>query len=129
MTPDLTYLALTAALSSVLWIPYILGTIQTYGLNPDDYRVPPQRNLSPFLTRANRAHLNLTESLPVFASLVLVAHVSGEASAVTATAAAVFFWARIAHAVVHLGGWPYVRTLAFATASLAQLAILWEIFT
>jgi len=129
MTPDLTYLALTAALSSVLWIPYIVGTIQAYGSNPDDYRVPPQRDLSPFLARANRAHLNLTESLPVFAALVLVAHVSGEASALTATAAAVFFWARVAHAVVHLGGWPYVRTLAFATGWMALMTILWEIFT
>ncbi len=129
MTPDLTYLALTAALSSVLWIPYIVGTIQTYGSNPDDYRVPPERNLPPFLARANRAHLNLTEGLPVFAALVLVAHVSGEASALTAAAAAVFFWARVAHAIVHLGGWPYVRTLAFATGWMALMTILWEIFT
>ena len=127
MTPDLTYLALTAALCSVLWIPYIVGLIKTFGAEASDYRELPQREQPAWLRRAYRAHLNMVENLPVFAALVLVAHVAGEASTLTATAAMVFFWARVAHAVVFFGGWPYVRTLAFAVAWLANIVILWEI--
>ena len=127
MTPDLFYLTLSAGLCAVLWIPYIAGLIKSRGANAEDYRVPPNLDLPPWLKRANRAHLNMVENLPVFASLVLVAHLSETASSLTAIAAAVFFWGRVAQAVVQFAGWPYVRTLAFVVSWLAMLTILWEI--
>jgi uncharacterized MAPEG superfamily protein len=71
----------------------------------------------------------MVENLAPFAALVLVAHVAGKADSGTATAAMVFFWSRVAHAIVHLGGWPYVRTLAFVVGWVAQLAILWKLLS
>ena len=127
MTPDLNYLALSSALCLVLWIPYIVVRIRTHGANPDDYRQLPQQDSTDFLKRANRAHVNLVENLPVFAALVLIAHVSDEASSATAIAAAVFFWARVVHAIVFWFGWPYVRTLAFAVSWLANLYLAWAV--
>ena len=54
---------------------------------------------------------------------------SGAASGVTAIAAAVFFWARVVHAVGYIAGIPYVRTLFFSIGVFACLAIAWEILT
>ena len=130
MSPDLFYLTLTAGLCVVLWIPYILGLISSHGmLSADDYRHLPEPDLPDWVVRANRAHINLVENLPAFAALVLVAHVAGQANGTTALAAAVFFWARVAHAVVFFAGIPYARTLTFAVGFFAQLAILWQILT
>ena len=127
MTPDLNYLALSSVLCLLLWIPYIIARIRTHGANPDDYRELPEQDSTAFLKRANRAHVNLVENLPVFAVLVLILHVTDEASSATALAAAVFFWARVAHAIVFWGGWPYVRTLAFAVGWLATLYLAWVV--
>ena len=53
----------------------------------------------------------MVENLPAFAACVIVAHLTD----VNATAgAALFFWKqRLVHAVVHIMGLPYIRTLAF----------------
>jgi len=128
MSPDLFYLTLTAGLCVVLWIPYIVGLVSTQGfLKAEDYRALPKPELPDWVVRANRTHINLVESLPSFAALVLVAHVSGAAGGTTAVAAAVFFWARLIHALVFLLGVPYLRTLIFTIGVIAQLVIFWEI--
>lgn len=130
MSPDLFYLTLTAGLCVVLWIPYIVGFLSVQGfLKAEDYRTLPKPELPDWVVRANRTHLNLVESLPAFAALVLVAHVSGAASGTTAVATAVFFWARLAHALVFLLGIPYLRTVIFAVGVVAQLVIFWKIVT
>lgn len=60
--------------------------------------------------RAKRAHANMLESLPLFAALVLIAAVAQKANATTALGAALFFWARLAYAVVYVAGIPWLRT-------------------
>lgn len=128
MTADLFYLTLTAGLCVILWVPYIAGMIMSRGMpKAEDYRSLPKGDLPDWVERANRTHINLVESLPSFAALVLVAHVAGAANGTTATAAAVFFWARVAHAVVFFLGVPYLRTIVFTVGVLAQLAIFWQI--
>ena len=128
MSADLFYLTLSAGLCVVLWIPYIAGMIMATGMpKAEDYRSLPSPSLPDWVRRANRAHINMVESLPAFAALVLVAHVTGTANSTTAIAAAAFFWARVAHAVVFWLGVPYLRTLVFAVGVLAQLAIFIQI--
>ncbi len=130
MTADLTYLTWTAVLCLILWIPYIAGTVAKNGLlSPEEYKTPLERDHPDWLRRCNRAHVNLVENLPAFAALVLVAHVSGEASSTTATAAMIFFWARVLHAIGYIAGIPYVRTLFFSIGVFACLAIAWEILS
>ena len=77
--------------------------------------------------RANRAHLNMVENLPVFAALVLVAHVAGASNEATAFGATLFFWGRVAHAVIYIAGIPYLRTVAFAVTLFGMGQILKEI--
>ena len=128
MTPDLMYVAWTAVLLVVLWIPYILGSLITSGfLTPQEYSTPLEREHPPWLRRCNRAHVNLVENFAPFAALLLIAHVTDQANATTAMAAAVFFWARVAHAIGYIMGLPYVRTLLFSIGFVATLVIAWEV--
>jgi uncharacterized MAPEG superfamily protein len=62
-----------------------------------------------------------------FAALVIVAHLTAKANAMTAFWAAFFFWMRLVHAVVYLLGVPYVRTLVFTAAWVGVVGIGWEL--
>ena len=66
----------------------------------------------------------MLENFPHFAALVLVAHVSGLSNAQTAIGATVFFWARVAHAVVYTAGVWRLRALAYFAGVGGELLIL-----
>ena len=129
MTTDLKYLVFTAMLTAALWIPYIVCQVTTNGpLQPTNYTDPTlPRPVPRWGLRAHRAHLNAVEVFAPFAALVIAAHLTGKADAVTAFCAASFFWIRLAHAIVYLAGIPYVRTVLFTLAFVAEAGIFWEI--
>ncbi len=127
MTTELEYLALVTVFTAVLWVPYILNRLAVRGLldavgYPDNPR--PQ---SPWAQRLMKAHSNAVENLVVFAVLVLVANAAGISTPATATAAVVYFWARVLHAVSYAFAIPWVRTLAFAAGFFCQAVIAWQI--
>jgi len=129
MPNELYWLTLTTALTGLLWVPYILDRIAIRGLagamaNPKPDALPQ----STWADRMMLAHANAVENLAVFATLVLIAHALGIATATTAFACALYFWARLAHAVVFTLGIPVVRTLAFALGFLAQAMLVSAIF-
>lgn len=126
MTTELYYLLMSAILTAVLWMPYILGVIQAHGLMTRGYYdAPLTAPLPNWVQRANRAHQNAVENIGPFAAIVIVAHLAGVHTGLTATAAAVYFFARIVHAVVHITGFNlfFARTLVFAVAWAAMLTI------
>jgi uncharacterized MAPEG superfamily protein len=131
MTTELWYLFLSAVVLSCLWIPYIAGVVKHLGpLTPADYVNLRDAGDSPnWVRRANRAHVNMVEQFGAFAGLIIVAHLTGVSTAATAIAAAVFFWARIVHAVIMISGFAKfsARTLSFTVAWLAIMVIAWEI--
>jgi len=128
MTTDLIYLALTAVLTASLWIPYIVAQVMTNGfLSAENYIDPTPRPVPLWGQRAHRTYLNAVETFAPFAVVVIVAHLSGKASAMTAFWAAWFFWMRVAHAAVYLVGVPYIRTIVFTLAYIAVPGILWEV--
>ncbi|HWR87648.1 MAG TPA: MAPEG family protein [Acidiferrobacterales bacterium] len=122
MKIELFYLLCSALLTGSLWIPVVIGYVLTRGLpTADDYRRAPSSPLPDWVNRANRAHLNAVESFAPFAAVVLAATAAGTSNAVTESCAAVYFYARVAHAVVHIGGFGLLmaRTLAFTVAWIA----------
>lgn len=131
MTTELWYLFLTSILLAVLWIPHVVGLARHQGfLTPEGYRDRPDgSNLPAWVRRADRAHLNLVEQFGAFAGLVVVGHLSGVSTPLTVFAAAVFFWARLAHAVIHLSGFGRLmaRTVMFNFAFLALIVLAVEI--
>jgi uncharacterized MAPEG superfamily protein len=128
MTTDLTYLAYTAMLTAALWIPYVVAQSMTNGLlKPANYRDPAPRPLPLWGKRADRTYVNAVESFAPFAALVIVAHLTQKANAMTAFWAAFFFWMRLTHAVVYLLGIPYLRTVVFSAAFVGVAGIFWEV--
>ena len=131
MSTELVYLFLTTVLLAIMWIPHIVGQVKYKGpLSADDYRMLRNNaDLPDWVRRADRAHVNLVEQYGAFAGLVVIAHIVGVSDGWTAGAAAVFFWARILHAVVMIGGVAVVniRTLVFTVSFASLLVIAWQI--
>ncbi|MGZ8261080.1 MAG: MAPEG family protein [Caldimonas sp.] len=122
MKIELVYLLLTAILTGVLWIPVVIGYVTSRGVLTDEaYKVAPISPLPPWVNRANRAHVNAVENFAPFAAVVLIAHVAGISTPVTVACAAVYFYARLAHAIVHISGTGMLkaRTLLFTIGWIA----------
>ncbi len=77
--------------------------------------------------RAQRAHRNMLENLVLFAALVLVAQVAGLANETTALGALLFFWARVAYAVIYVIGIPWLRTAAWAVSMVGLVLIFLQL--
>jgi len=127
MKTELLYLVYVTIFTGLLWVPYILDRIAKWGLvtavgYPEN---PPAQ--SPWARRMMKAHLNAVENLVVFAALVLAAHALGVSSNAIATAAMVYFWARLVHALAYTFAIPWVRTLAFAVGFFSQAVIALQI--
>jgi uncharacterized MAPEG superfamily protein len=130
MTTELFYLLLTAILTGVLWIPVVIGYVLSRGLlKPHDYKVAPTSTLPHWVNRANRAHENAVENFAPFAAVVLIAHAVGVSTSVTAISAAVYFYARAAHAVIHISGFGLfmTRTVIFTVAWTAFIVFAIEL--
>lgn len=130
MTTELRYLLFTALLTASLWVPVVIGYVSARGfLQPKDYVSAPTSPLPDWVNRANRAHLNAVESFGPFAAVVLIAHAVGVSDSVTQISAAVFFWARVAHALVHVSGFSRLmaRTAIFTVAWGAFFAFAIEV--
>lgn len=114
MTDSLFWLTLSAAMTAVFFLPYILEIIARVGLLPvlsiskaDETKL----NATPeWADRAKKAHYNAIENLAVFAPLVLIAHSAGLS---VTLAAQVYFVARLLHYVFYTAGIGLLRTLSF----------------
>lgn len=127
MKTELFYLSWTAVLTGVLWAPYILDRFVRWGIaDTVGYPCNPKPQ-SPWAARLMRAHANAVENLAVFATLVLVAHAAGISNTLVAGASAIYFWARVAHAIAYTLALPWVRTLAFLVGFGAQAVIAWQL--
>ena len=116
MTPDLQLLVWSAALALVQMLIAVLGATQQVGLPT----LAGNREGLPAITgwagRAGRAHLNMLENLVIFAIVILVAHLAGKANATTALGATLFFWGRVAYALVYVVGIAWLRTLVWGVS-------------
>jgi uncharacterized MAPEG superfamily protein len=127
MKTEIWYLVLVTALTGVLWVPYILDRVLVWGLvDAVGYPSNPKPQ-SLWAQRLMRAHANAVENLVVFAALVLAAQAAGVSNSVIGTAAMVYFWARLVHAVVFTLGIPWLRTLSFVVGFGCQAAIAWQL--
>jgi uncharacterized MAPEG superfamily protein len=128
MTADLQMLVWSAALFLAQMVVAAIGAQGQVGLpalagNRED--VAP---VTGWAGRARRAHLNMLENLVVFAVVVLVAHVAGRANATTALGATLFFWGRLAYAIVYVAGVPWLRTAVWAVALFGILMVFSQLF-
>ena len=129
LNTDMRLLAYTALVCILMWIPYILAAIKTFGLKrmAGAYPTPNYSALPQWAQRLNRAHMNLVENIGPFAVLVIVAQLVGAANPMTALGVRLFFWARLAQIAAHTAGVPWLRTLFFVVGWVGNLIILAQI--
>jgi uncharacterized MAPEG superfamily protein len=127
MSPDLKYLLFAAILTFVQMLVSATGSNHTLGLPTLAGNREGLPDLKGWAGRAKRAHLNMIENMVLFAALVLIAAVAGKANAMTAMGAMIFFWGRVAYAVIYVAGIAWLRTLAWAVSVIGLVLIALEL--
>jgi len=111
MTTELSYLAWTLVLAFIQILLFDVARTRQYGLDWNmsarDASMPP---LKPTSERLLRAQNNLYETLPLFIAAVLIAHVGGRESWLTAYGAAIYFWGRVVYVPLYAYGIPKIRS-------------------
>jgi uncharacterized MAPEG superfamily protein len=127
MSPDLKYLLLSTLLCFVQMLVAATGANQAVGLPMLAGNREGLPELTGWAGRAKRAHLNMVENLVLFAALVLIAVAAGKANAMTATGAMIFFWGRVAYAVIYVAGIAWLRTAAWFVSVIGMAIIAIEL--
>ncbi|MBK6704304.1 MAG: MAPEG family protein [Hyphomonadaceae bacterium] len=128
MTPELTYLAYSIILLFVIvFIQASAGIRQHGGLvlanNRDNL---PSANT--FVARAKRNVDNMRENLWFFAPAALIVAITDASTSWTILGAQIFFFARVAHAITYLAGWPFIRPLFWFAGIIGCALIFLSLF-
>ena len=88
---------------------------------------PPLRGLA---NRVDQATTNFLETFPLFATVVLAAHITSRDSPLTLWGAHLYFWARVGYLLAAAAGYSLVRSVLFWNTALRGLllfliALLW----
>jgi uncharacterized MAPEG superfamily protein len=129
MTREIFWLTMSVVLTGLLWVPYLVDRVRIRGLtkamdNPSNKDKPQ----STWAQRLYFAHTNAVDNLVLFAPLVLILDSRNISTTTTAVACAVYFWARLVHAIVYALGIPVLRTVAFTVGWLACAVLVLAIF-
>lgn len=136
MSDIIFYLTLSGLLTLLLWTPYIVARMFAWGiptfLNNYPEGFPAKSPEQPlWAARAQRAHLNMVETMPAFVAVVAAALLAPGLSELGAASvsywSAVFFYARLVHAAVYIVGIPYLRTPVYLVSWLSVLMIGFEV--
>ena len=129
MTPEFILLALTLILALVqIGAAGMARTAELGGkwnAGPRDGEVPPPGRLA---GRLMRAQANLFETLPLFATAVIMAHIAGKDGTLTAVGAHLYFFGRLIYLPLYAFGVPYVRSLVWLVAAGGLVMVIAALF-
>ena len=123
MKPEMVWLLWAVALTFAQMLVAVLGAMGQGGLPAlagNREGLPP---ITGRADRAARAHRKMLENLVLFAALVLVAVLANRTNSTTLLGAQLFFWGRLAYAVVFIAGIPWLRTAVW-TVSVVGLVLI-----
>ena len=86
--------------------------------------VPP---LSGVAGRLDRALKNFLETFPLFAAVVLAAHLSGRHGNLTEWGVQLYFWARVAYLPLYAFGVPLIRSFVWDVAALGIALLVFAV--
>jgi uncharacterized MAPEG superfamily protein len=113
MKPEMILLLWAVVLAFVQVLMAVTGAFLQVGLP----MLAGNREKFPEITgwagRAQRAHRNMMENLPLFIALVFVGVAVQKGNEITVLGAQLFFWGRFAYALLYIGGIPWLRTGAW----------------
>lgn len=128
MTTELHWLVLSILLTAILWMPYIINRLFEQGIFQALW--DPDGETSTKVAWAHRlmsAHVNAVENLVIFAPLVTITHILDMNTELTATAAALYFFSRLAHVVLFTLRVPILRIVAFFGGFVAEMILIFNL--
>jgi len=127
MKPELVWLLWAVALTFAQMLVAVLGATAQVGLPA---LAGNREGLAPctgWAGRAARAHHNMLENMVLCAALVLIAVVTNKTNPATLLGAQLFFWGRLAHALIYVAGIPWLRTLAWLVSVVGLVLIFLQL--
>lgn len=129
---SLEWLAATALMTALFWVPYATERMVSLGILGALKPLTPEAEArqAMWAQRARQIHYNAIENLVVFSTLVLIAYAVGKVAEHTVLISAqLYFWARLVHFFAGTFAVIGVRSLAFFVGVGCQVAVAVEIFS
>ena len=127
MKPELNLLVWATALAVVQVLIAVGGAFMQVGLMKLVGNREDMPKLVGWAGRAERAHLNILQSLVLFAVLVVVAVLTNRTNDMTLLGAQLFFWGRVAYALIYLAGIQWLRTLSWVVSVVGLVLIFLQL--
>jgi uncharacterized MAPEG superfamily protein len=123
MSIELTLLVWSVGLTFVQMLVYAAGASHLFGLAKLAGNREDLPSAAGWVGRAGRAHRNMLENLLLFAILVLVAEITDKNDAMTGLGAQLFFWGRLAYAIIYVAGIAWARTTVWIVSTVGLILI------
>jgi|SRR5271157_3807566 uncharacterized MAPEG superfamily protein len=125
MTIELTYLVLSVCLGIVhlLMTSHFTSFQRGYLWTASNRETEPSP-LKGLAGRIERIAINFLQTFPFFATVVLTAHVAGYHSIFSVIGVLMYFWGRVAFAIIYAIGIPVLRSLIWNVATLGIILII-----
>lgn len=127
MKGELSLLLWSVALAFAQMLVAVSGATAQVGLPMLAGNRENQPPLAGWARRAQCAHQNMLENLLLFAALVLIAVFSGKTNSMTLLGAQLFFWARLAYAMIYVAGIPWLRTAVWFVSVIGLALIFFQL--
>jgi len=127
MKPELNLLVWATALAVVQVLVAVSGAFTQVGLMKLVGNREDMPRLVGWVGRAERAHINILQSLVLFAVLVIVAVLTNRTNDMTLLGAQLFFWGRVAYALIYLAGIQWLRTLSWVVSIIGLVLIFLQL--
>ena len=127
MKPELNLLVWATALTVVQVLVAVSAAFTQVGLMKLVGNREDMPRLVGWAGRAERAHLNILQNLVLFAVLVVVAVLTNRTNDMTLLGAQLFFWGRVAYALIYLAGIQWLRTLSWLVSVVGLVLIFLQL--
>jgi uncharacterized MAPEG superfamily protein len=127
MTTELTLLTWSVALLIVQVLVAVAGAMTQFPMATLVGNREVAVEGRAWVGRAQRAYRNMLEGLLPFAAVVLVAAAADVSNSMTVLGAQLFFYARVAYAIVYVAGIPWLRTVVWTVGFLGTLLVLAQV--
>lgn len=125
---ELQYLAWSIVLGVVLllWADVLVTHQRGLAWNSGNREDAPAP-LRGMAGRSDRAFRNFLETFPLLAAAVVGVLLSERAGPVSALGVQIYFWGRVAHAVLYVAGVRYLRSVAWVISVIGFCMVLWPL--
>ena len=128
MSTELLMLLNSTVLFFVIIIGQALIAIRQNGLSEQAGSRDNLNEPTVLRRRLQRLTANFQENLVIFGLVIFIAHAAEVSNDQTALGAILFFYARVAHAVVYAFGWPWIRPLCWLVSFVGLVMIVLQLF-